>query len=51
MLIRMFGGFEKRVEDMSDILKEKVRNDIAEIKGSINEKRNMLDGMNITLEE
>ena len=37
MIVRILTGLEKRVEDISEILN---------IKGSITEMRNMLDGMN-----
>lgn len=36
-LIITLTGFEKRVEDISEILKTEIRNNIAEIKGSIND--------------
>lgn len=36
MTITILTGFEKRVEDISEILKTEIRNNIAEIKGSIN---------------
>ena len=46
MIIRILIGIEKRVEDMSETLNTEIRKNITEIKGSINEMRNMLDGMN-----
>ena len=51
MIIRILTGLEKRVEDMSETLNTEIRNNIAEIKGSINKMRNMLDGMNSKREE
>ena len=50
MIKRILTGLEKRVEYMSEPLYTEKRNDIAEIKGSINEMRNMLDGMNSRME-
>ena len=50
MIIRIATGLEKREEGMSETLNPEIRNDIAEIKGSINEMRNMLDGMNSRME-
>jgi len=51
MIINILTGLEKRVEDMSEILNTEIRNKIVEIKGSISEMRNMLDGMNSRLED
>ena len=51
MIIRILTGFEKKVEDMSETLKTKIRNNKAEIKGLINEIRNMVDGMSSRMEE
>lgn len=51
MIISMSTGFEKRVEDTSERLNRKIRNNMAEIKGTINERRNTLDGMNSRMEE
>jgi len=51
MIIRIFTGLEKRVEDLRENLNTEIRNNIAEMKGSINEMRNTLDEMNIRLEE
>ena len=50
-IIRMLTGLEKRVEDVTETLNTKIRNNIGEIKGSINKMRNMLDGMNSKREE
>ena len=50
MIKRILTGLEKRVEYMSEPLYTEKRNDITEIKGSINEMRNMLDGMNSRME-
>ena len=41
----------RRVEDMSENINTEVRNNIAEIKSSINEMRNMPNGMNSKLEK
>ena len=51
MIIRILTGLEKRVEEISETLNTKIRNDILEIKGPVNEMRNMLDGMDNRLEE
>ena len=51
MIIKILSGFEKKVKDMSNILNTEIRNNIAEIKGSINEMRNTFGGMNSRLEE
>ena len=39
MIIRILTGLEKRVEAMNGSLYTKIRNNIVEIKGSINEMR------------
>jgi len=44
-------GLEKRVEDISETPNTRIRNNIAQIKGSIKEMRNMLDGMSSRMEE
>jgi len=46
MIIRILTGLENRVEEISETINKEVRNNIAEIKGSINEMRHTLDGMN-----
>ena len=46
MIVRILTRLEKRVENMSDTLNTEIRNNTAEIKGSIKEMRNTLDGMN-----
>ena len=51
IVIRILTGFEKRVEDMSEILNTEIRNNKAATKGSINKMRNTLDVMNSRLEE
>jgi len=51
MIICIITGLEKRVEHINETINTEIRNNIAEIKGSINEMRNMLDGMNSRLEE
>ena len=51
MIIKILTGLEKRVEDMSETLNTEIRNNTAETEGSINEMRNMLDGMNSRLDE
>ena len=43
MVIRILTGLGKRVEDISETLNTEIRNNIAEIKGSINKMRNILD--------
>lgn len=50
-IIRILSGLEKRGEDICDAINTDIRNNIAEIKGSINEMRNSLDGMSSRLEE
>ena len=47
----MLTGFDKRTEDMSKTLNTKITNNTAEINGLINEMRNMLSGMNSSLEK
>jgi len=44
-------GLEKRVEDISEALTTEIRNNTAEVKGSLNEMRNTPDGMNSRMEE
>ena len=41
----------KRAEDISDTFNTGIRNNIAEIKSSINEMKNMLHGINSRMEE
>ena len=41
MIIKIFPGFEKRVEDVSETLNPEIKNNTAEAKSSINEMRNM----------
>ena len=43
MIIRILTGLEKRVEDIIEILNTEIRDNITEVKGSMNEMRNMLD--------
>ena len=51
MIIRMLTGLEKKVAiEVSETINTKIKNTIAEIKGSINEMRNTLDGMNSRME-
>jgi len=51
MTMKILTGLEKRVEDISETLNTEIRNNIAEIKGSIGEMRNTFDGMNNRLGE
>jgi len=51
MIIKILTGLEKRVEGISQTINTEIRNNRAEIKGSINKIRNMLNGMNSRLEE
>ena len=51
MSIRILSKHEKRVDSISETANTEMRNNIAEIKGSINKRRNTLDGMNCRLEE
>ena len=51
MIIRILNELEIKVEVMSKPLNTKIRNNIVEIKGSINEMRNTLDGMSSRLEK
>lgn len=46
MIIQILARLEKTVEDMSETLKPEIRNNIAEIKVSINEMRKILNGKN-----
>ena len=42
MFIKIYTGFQKRVEDISDILdKEILKNNISEMKNSVNEIKNI----------
>ena len=38
MIIKIFNGAEKRVEDVSEAMNTEIRNNIAQIKGSVNKK-------------
>lgn len=38
MIIKIFNGIQKRVEDISDTINIEIRNSIVQIKGSINKK-------------
>ena len=49
MIIRTLTGLEKTVEDMNKTFNTEIKNNIAEIKGSMNEKH--LDGMSSRMEE
>jgi len=40
MIIRILTELEKKVEDMSKTINREIKNNIAEIKGSINKIRN-----------
>ena len=51
MTIRILTGLQKRVEDMNKTLNTTIRNNIVEIKGTINERRNTLDGMTSRMEK
>ena len=51
MIKRILTGLEKKVEDMSETLNTQIRNNIAEIKGTVNKVRNTLDGMSSRVEE
>ena len=51
MTTRILIRLEKRVEDINEALTTKIRNNISEVKGSLNEMRNIPDGMNSRLEE
>ena len=51
MIIKILTGFKKRVEDIHKILNIEVRNIIAEMNSSINEMKDMPDGMSCRLEE
>ena len=44
LIARILTGLEKRVEGISETINTEIRNNKAEIKGSINEVRNTLDG-------
>ena len=49
-IITILIGLEERGEDISKTINIEKSNNIAEIKGSINEMRNTLDGMNSNME-
>ena len=51
VIIRILTGLEKRVENISETINIEIRDNIAEVKGLINEMRNMLSGMNSSLEK
>lgn len=51
MIKKILAGLEKRIECYSEIINAQVRNNIAEIKGSVNQIRDRLDGMKSRLEE
>ena len=51
MIIKILTGLEKRVEDGSELLNPEIRNNIAEIKGTVNKMRNRMNGMQSRLEE
>ena len=51
MIIRLLIGFEKREEDMSETLNTEIRNNRAEIKGSVNKMRNTFNEMNSRMVE
>ena len=51
MIIRILTRLEKRVEGISENSSTEIRNSIGEIKGSINEMRNVFYGVNSRLEE
>ena len=51
MIIRTLTGLEKRVEDKNETLNTEIRNNVAEIKGSVKKMRYMLDGMNSRMKE
>ena len=51
IIIKILTGLEKRAENISETLNTEIRNNIAEIKDSINELKNPLHGMNSRLEE
>ena len=50
IIIRIFTGLEKRVEDMNETLNTKIRTNIAKIKDTTSEMRNTIDGMNSRME-
>ena len=50
MSIRILTELEKRVEDVNETLNTEIRNNIAEIKDTMNKMRNTLDGMNSSME-
>ena len=51
MIMRILTGLETRVQVFSENFNTEIRHNKAEIKGSINKVRNMMDGMNSRLEE
>ena len=51
VILRILIGLEKRVENTRETINPEIRNNIAEIKGSINKMRNMMNGMHSRLEE
>ena len=51
MIIRILSGLEKRMKNLNETLNTEIRNNRGEIKGSINEMRNVLDRINSRMEE
>ena len=51
MIVKILSGLGKRGGDISETINTEIRNSTAEIKGSINEMRNTLNGINSRLEE
>ena len=51
MIIKILTGLEKKVENISETINTEIRNNIADIKWSISQVRNMIDGINSRMEE
>ena len=45
MIIKILTGLEKRVEDISDILNKDIQNYILDMKNSMNETQNTINGI------
>lgn len=51
MIINILTGLEKRVEDISEALNTDIKKNTSEMKSTINESKNTLNGINSRLEE
>ena len=51
MILRILSRLKKRLEDISETINTEIRNNIAEIQGSINKMRKALDGRKRQMEK